>query len=76
MSFGPVVRLSRVIARYSYSIYLSHVGVTPFCFGLPVPIGPQWLIFAVLAIVTPVVLYHLIEDPLIRVARKIADRIA
>jgi peptidoglycan/LPS O-acetylase OafA/YrhL len=63
-----LVRPCRVIARYSYGIYLAHVPILWFVFR-KMSGQPQWLQTAMLILLmvsVPVVLYHLIEEPLIR----------
>ena len=66
---------AKVIAKYSYGIYLSHVIiiVTVFDFGLS-PL-PSWLLLLGAAIVLPLAMYHLIEDPMIRVGRRVAGHL-
>jgi peptidoglycan/LPS O-acetylase OafA/YrhL len=72
---GWLRRLSHRIATYSYGIYLSH----QFCIWLVVePLGSLSLpirifVLIVLLISIPIVLYHLVEKPLINVGGKLAD---
>ena len=66
-----------LVARYSYGIYLSHVPLIWLCFqrltGLPV--AGRWALFVALICVVPVVLYHAIEQPMIRVGKALSVRI-
>ena len=70
----PVVRrVAHVIATYSYGLYLAHVPIMWFAFQ-KIP-GPRWLQFglcAVLLIAVPLLLYHALEAPLIRVGARIS----
>ena len=65
----PLLRkLSAWIARYSYGIYLVHVyGIWA---GLHVmryhPVWIQWIVMLTLAFGVPVLLYHAVESPMIR----------
>jgi peptidoglycan/LPS O-acetylase OafA/YrhL len=71
----PVVEISRQIAKYSYGIYLTH----PFAlvigwyllrgFSLPVRVLGE----VVPLIVLPVVAYHGLEHPMIRLGSRLAD---
>lgn len=68
--------LSHWIATYSYGIYLSH----QFCIWLVADIfraWPGWIKFPVLAALLvgiPIVLYHVIERPMIGVGGRVAER--
>jgi peptidoglycan/LPS O-acetylase OafA/YrhL len=68
----------RVVARYSYGIYLVHVSVMNFAFHyVPgIPRSLAWFIFLVGIIVLPYCLYHLIEKPGIDVGRLLVARLA
>jgi len=63
----------RIIARYSYGIYLSHV----LCMWLGFvvlaaePSVVRWLAFALSACLAPVVLYHAVEAPMIAVGSRL-----
>ncbi len=71
-----VKQLVALIARYSYGIYLTHLHVLWFAFivlkdqAKPVQYGA----FALLGIGIPVLLYHLIEHPMIRFGVKLTSR--
>jgi peptidoglycan/LPS O-acetylase OafA/YrhL len=68
-------RASHLIARYSYGIYLTHC----FCLWLafiklrPLPRVGQWLVFAAVVLLVPMVLYHLVELPLINLCKKLVE---
>jgi peptidoglycan/LPS O-acetylase OafA/YrhL len=69
-------RIASLIARYSYGIYLTHLLVLWFAF---IVLKDQaWLvqygIFALLGIGIPVLLYHLVEHPMIRFGVKLTAR--
>ena len=67
---------SNRIATYSYGIYLSH----QFCIWFvddPLKTFSWWLkvpVLVVLLVVAPILLYHFIEKPLIRVGAELADK--
>jgi peptidoglycan/LPS O-acetylase OafA/YrhL len=68
--------VSNRIATYSYGIYVSH----QFCIWLALGIlaaRPLWLRLTVLStslVVLPILLYHAIEKPMIRVGMRVAAR--
>jgi peptidoglycan/LPS O-acetylase OafA/YrhL len=66
----------RLVARYSYGIYLSHYIVIWFAFvrlaGQPMPIRVMAFVGAIGII--PVALYHLVEEPMIRAGALLARR--
>jgi peptidoglycan/LPS O-acetylase OafA/YrhL len=76
LTFGPLRRACHVIARYSYGVYLTH-GICIW-FALDalahLPAGLRWSLFVALTVVTPVVLYHLVEAPLIGVGSRLVKR--
>jgi peptidoglycan/LPS O-acetylase OafA/YrhL len=65
----PVNTASKLIARYSYGIYLTHCSAMWIAFRAcaRVPALLQWMLFAILAAGAPVLLYHAVENPMIRV---------
>jgi peptidoglycan/LPS O-acetylase OafA/YrhL len=63
-------RLVHLIAKYSYGIYLSHLGVMEFMGKVDEPY--RWPLLFLLAIVCPIAMYHFIEAPFISVGQKIA----
>ncbi|WHZ24516.1 MAG: Acyltransferase 3 [Nitrospira sp.] len=70
---AAVKRIAELIARYSYGIYLTHLQVLWFAFivlkdhAKPVQYGT----FALLGIGVPILLYHLVEHPMIRFGMKL-----
>jgi peptidoglycan/LPS O-acetylase OafA/YrhL len=75
MAYGVVARASAVIAKYSYSIYLSHLFIINTVFYRTLADSPtlvQWSVFIVLAVGVPFATYQLIEAPFIRLGRQIA----
>ena len=75
IAFEPLRVGARYVAKYSYGIYLSHIGVMRFSFGLPLSAPLQWAIFVVSAVAAPLALYHLIEHPMIAAGQRLAKRI-
>ncbi len=71
---APLQWLAHVLAKYSYGVYLSHIGVILWCFSLPVPRVVQWVVFLPLAFVVPFALFHLVEDPMIKAGQRLSNR--
>ncbi|HWZ58174.1 MAG TPA: hypothetical protein VNW46_04285, partial [Gemmatimonadaceae bacterium] len=74
---GALTRTANVIAKYSYGIYLLHIpalaiGLVAFR-GSPALI--QWSVCALMLVLLPVVAYHAIEEPGIRLGRGVAARL-
>jgi peptidoglycan/LPS O-acetylase OafA/YrhL len=71
-------RAAHVVAKYSYGIYLAHVPILWFAFqrlaGLPGYV--QFAVFAGLIVAVPAILYHSIEEPLIRIGSRLSERVA
>ncbi len=69
---------AKTVAQYSYGIYLSHAAIMMFCFeGLAGKSAVvRWATFVALCLTVPVILYHLIEAPMIGVGRKLTSRAA
>lgn len=67
----PVKVVAHFVAKYSYGIYLSHIAVISWSFGLPLPQAARWVVFVVLAVLCPVAMYHLIEHPLIKIGQQV-----
>ncbi len=67
---------SHLIAKYSYGIYLTHYFSIWLAFAKLHFIWPiyQWIIFLSTVVVLPVGLYHLLEQPLMNLGKKIAER--
>jgi peptidoglycan/LPS O-acetylase OafA/YrhL len=78
MSNRWLCRASHLIARYSYGIYLTHY----FCIWLAfaklsfLPWPGRWVIFIAGVVMIPIVLYHLLELPVMNVGKKLAERLA
>jgi peptidoglycan/LPS O-acetylase OafA/YrhL len=66
-----IVVPSKQIAKYSYGIYLSH----PLALNLAMKQTGllRWTVLTVVAVGMPFLLFHLIEDPMIRLGKRIAD---
>jgi peptidoglycan/LPS O-acetylase OafA/YrhL len=64
---------AKLVARYSYGIYLSHIAVMMLCFRGPAWQSKAclWATFVALAAGTPVAMYHLLEHPMIAIGRKL-----
>lgn len=71
-----VAQVSKWIARYSYGIYLAHIPVLWLvAYQLQgIPAALQLTLLVILLVAVPVVAYHGIEAPLIRVGTRIAAR--
>jgi peptidoglycan/LPS O-acetylase OafA/YrhL len=75
---GVVRTLAAQIAQYSYGIYLSQCAVFWIAFVV-LRAEPAWVrgaVCAVLSILLPLVLYHLIEKPMITLGARTANRLA
>lgn len=70
-----IVAPSRVVARYSFGIYLVHQSVLFFAFVLAGDLAPfwQWTIFLGGLTATSMAAFHWIEQPGIRLGRKFAS---
>jgi peptidoglycan/LPS O-acetylase OafA/YrhL len=66
----------KIIARYSYGIYLVHVICIWFAFVelANLPFAVRCLVCAAAIGAIPVILYHSVEAPMISLGRRIADR--
>ncbi len=69
--------VSKKIAKYSYGIYVYHVPILWFCFVrlrmLSLVLNASLAAFLIAAI--SIALYHLVEDPAIRVGERLATRL-
>jgi peptidoglycan/LPS O-acetylase OafA/YrhL len=74
ITWRPLVRVSGWIATYSYGIYLTHSTVFEFALGYEAPYV-RWPLLVSLVILTPMLLFHLIEDPMIGAGRQLAERL-
>ncbi|MFI5298474.1 MAG: acyltransferase family protein [Polyangiales bacterium] len=74
ISQSVFTRIFHGIAKYSYGIYLSHVPILWFSFKRlnGQPIGVRWAVFVALMTLVPVVLYHVLEEPLIQLGARLA----
>jgi len=72
---ASVTRAAHLVAKYSYGIYVSHVAV--FWFAVSrlshFPAGLRLVAGAVLSVLVPVALYHLVEHPCIRLGSRYAQ---
>jgi len=68
--------VSRVIATYSYGIYLAHMPALWVAFVVlgDWPIAAQWAMFFVLLAGASVLAYHALEQPMVRLGNRIANR--
>ncbi len=68
---------SRLIAKYSYGIYLTHFFSIWFGFDRlhnVLPRATRLLLFAALVVLLPIAFYYLLEEPMIRLGKRIAKR--
>jgi peptidoglycan/LPS O-acetylase OafA/YrhL len=70
-------RLTHVVAKYSYGIYLTHIIaiVTAVHVLAAQAMAVRVAVFFAILVGAPVVLYHAIEEPMIRLGSKLARRI-
>ena len=68
LSFAPLRKVCNEVARYSYGIYLTHFICIWFAFQELAPLSSvtKWVVFLFLATVSPYLLYHGLEEPMIR----------
>jgi peptidoglycan/LPS O-acetylase OafA/YrhL len=68
---------SQYVARYSYGIYLSHVPILWFVSEVlsQQPLALRIAVFPLLAVGVPVLLYHAVEEPFIRIGAQLATRL-
>jgi lysophospholipase L1-like esterase len=74
---GIAARTCHAIARYSYGIYLWHFILIWFAFVRleTLPLGAKAGVFVALLVGVPVLLYHCVEAPMIRVGGMLANRL-
>jgi peptidoglycan/LPS O-acetylase OafA/YrhL len=72
---GWLRTFGQLTARYSYGIYITHMPCEWFAFvrlhDLPAP--AQWSVFVILAVGLPVLLYHTLEEPMIRLGNRLVE---
>jgi peptidoglycan/LPS O-acetylase OafA/YrhL len=71
----PLTASSKQVAKYSYGIYLFHVPILALVFG-HLPQIPMWGKVAAFFFITGVVsvtVFHLLEEPCVRLGRKLAS---
>ena len=73
ISFASVRAVANTIAKYSYGIYLSHTAAMTVGFVLLRNRFAQWSVSLALAVVLPLLMYHLIEHPGIQAGKRITD---
>ncbi len=73
---GPFARTFERVARYSYGLYLTHFILIWFCFVRigSLPWSLRAAIFVALLIVVPILLYHLVEEPMIAMGARLVRR--
>jgi peptidoglycan/LPS O-acetylase OafA/YrhL len=72
--FRPLQVAAHAVAKYSYGIYLSHLAVIMWSFGLPVPVVARWVICGILTVAAPIAMFHCIEHPMIAAGQNVARR--
>jgi peptidoglycan/LPS O-acetylase OafA/YrhL len=74
---SALVAVSRMIARYSYGIYLTHYVCIWLAFQALHNLSPaaQWITFVLSASLIPVALYYAVEAPMIRLGHRLASRV-
>jgi len=70
IQFSPLKVSGKWIATYSYGIYLAH----SFCIWCGLTVFHSWVLFWILMTTTPVLLYHGLEQPAIRLGIRLANR--
>jgi peptidoglycan/LPS O-acetylase OafA/YrhL len=71
LTWRPLTKTAAVIAKYSYGIYLSHSTVFAFALTFENP-WLRWPLMAGLVVLVPVLLFHLVEDPMIQIGKRAA----
>jgi peptidoglycan/LPS O-acetylase OafA/YrhL len=72
ITFRPLKLISSRIATYSYGIYLGHSFFIWFAFTR----HNSWIIFWLMWLIVPVILYHAVEHPAIEMGRRLAERVS
>lgn len=67
----------KIIAKYSYSIYLTHISIMWFAFmklaAQPAPV--RWLVFLILTPALPILLFHAVEWPAMQMGRRLSHAV-
>lgn len=73
-----LIHPAHLIAKYSYGIYLSHFFSIWFSFEhlSSWPLLAKIAVFASLMLGLPLVFFHLVEDPMIRLGKRLAEQFA
>ena len=73
-----LVKICQLVAKYSYGIYLTHFFTIWFAFVRlhAIPRTARWIVFLLSSAGLPILLYHLLEEPLIQVGKRLADRLS
>lgn len=71
--FPAITRVSQIVAKYSYGIYLVHFAAIYFAFerGANLPALVQWGVFFGILTAVTVILYHTVEEPMIQFGKRI-----
>ena len=72
---GVVRNIVKVIAKYSYGIYLMHIFAMHIAFEKmgAYPASFRWSAFVIMMVVFPVGAFHLIENPGLLIGKRIAQ---
>jgi peptidoglycan/LPS O-acetylase OafA/YrhL len=72
ITFRPLTLIANRIATYSYGIYLGHSFFIWYAFTR----HDSWILFWLMWVIIPVILYHALEHPAIQLGRKVAERVS
>ena len=72
ITFAPLKFIVNRIATYSYGIYLGH----SFFIWYALTVHNSWILFWLMWLIIPAVLYHAFERPAIEVGRKFAEKMS
>jgi peptidoglycan/LPS O-acetylase OafA/YrhL len=69
-----VCSAAKFFARFSYGIYLTHMPLLWICFvKVEASLSVRWLLFVALGTAIPMLLYKIVESPMIRRGRMLAN---
>lgn len=68
---GVVTRVSELISKYSYGIYLTHAPVLSLCFATNLPVTYKLIAFILATAGISIVVYRYIEHPMILLGKKL-----